>query len=228
MSYRRKIVKTTALVSFMGLASYPAMAALDELIVTAEKREASVQDIPIAIAAVSGDYLDDFAIDDIMDIYVQTPGMSFSRAGGEAQIYIRGIGTDAFGVTVDPSVALHMDGVYLGRPQMGLQQFLDIERVEILKGPQGTLYGRNATGGAVNIISRMPTDEFSGYVSAGYGNFDRREVKGAISGPIGENFKGRLAARYLKDDGFTDDLDPAGGDKIDDQGHVRCTGHSAI
>ena len=217
MTYRGRILGSTALISFISLASYPAMAALDELIVTAEKREASVQDVPIAITAVSGDYLDDFAIDDIMDIYVQTPGMSFSRAGGEAQIYIRGIGTDAFGVTVDPSVALHMDGVYLGRPQMGLQQFLDIERVEILKGPQGTLYGRNATGGAVNIISRMPTDEFSGYVSAGYGNFDRREVKGAISGPIGGNFKGRLAARYLKDDGFTYDIEPGGSEEIDDQ-----------
>ncbi len=192
-------------------------AVLEEIVVTAEKREASLQDVPISIAAISGDRLEALAIDDVMDLYVQTPGMSFSRAGGEAQIYIRGIGTDAFGVTIDPSVAMHLDGVYLGRPQMGLTQFLDVERIEILKGPQGTLYGRNATGGAINIISRMPTDEPEGYAGVGYGEFDRRELKGAVSGPLGGGWTGRLAGRYLKDDGFTDDLEPGGADEIDDQ-----------
>ncbi|WP_405237108.1 TonB-dependent receptor [Lentisalinibacter orientalis] len=191
--------------------------ALEEIVVTAEKREASLQEVPISIAAVSGDRLEELNIDDVMDLYVQTPGMSFSRAGGEAQIYIRGIGTDAFGVTIDPSVALHQDGVYLGRPQMGLTQFLDVDRIEILKGPQGTLYGRNATGGAINIISRMPTPETEGYVTAGYGEWDRRELQGALSGPLGENWQGRIAARYLKDDGFTDDLEPGGAEEIDDQ-----------
>ena len=190
---------------------------LEEVVVTAEKREASLQDVPIAIAAITGDALEQLAVDDVMDLYVQTPGMSFSRAGGEAQIYVRGIGTDAFGVTIDPSVAVHMDGVYLGRPQMGLAQFLDIERIEVLKGPQGTLYGRNATGGAINIISRMPTEEFEGYVGAGFGSFSRQEVKGAVSGPVSENWKARLAGRYLKDDGFTDDLQPGGSEEVDDQ-----------
>ncbi|HZX24970.1 MAG TPA: TonB-dependent receptor, partial [Woeseiaceae bacterium] len=191
--------------------------ALEEIVVTAEKREASLQEVPISIAAVSGDRLEELNIDDVMDLYVQTPGMSFSRAGGEAQIYIRGIGTDAFGVTIDPSVALHQDGVYLGRPQMGLTQFLDVDRIEILKGPQGTLYGRNATGGAINIVSRMPTPETEGYVTAGYGEWDRRELQGALSGPLGQNWQGRIAARYLKDDGFTDDLEPGGAEEIDDQ-----------
>ncbi len=189
---------------------------LEEIVVTAEKRNASVQDVPISIAAVTGQFLDDLAIDDLMGLYVQTPGLSFSRAGGEAQIYIRGIGTDAFGVTVDPSVAIHLDGVYLGRPNMGLAQFLDVERVEILKGPQGTLYGRNATGGAINIISRMPTDEFSGYISGGYGSFDRAELQAAVSGPLSENWRGRVAIRALGDEGFTNDIDSRGENEIDD------------
>ena len=213
----------TLTASFLALAatSGPANAqnsgVLEEIIVTAERREASLQEVPIAIAAVSGETIDKLAIDDVMSLYVQTPGMSFSRAGGEAQVYIRGIGTDAFGVTVDPSVAIHLDGVYLGRPQMGLAQFLDVERVEVLKGPQGTLYGRNATGGAINIISRMPQDEFEGYVTAGIGNFERRELKGAVSLPFNDNWGARIAARLLNDDGFTDDLDPGATNSIDDQ-----------
>ncbi|MDJ0657272.1 MAG: TonB-dependent receptor plug domain-containing protein, partial [Xanthomonadales bacterium] len=183
---------------------------LEEIVVTAEKREESLQTVPISIAAISGDTLSDLAIDDLMDLYVQTPGLSFSRAGGEAQVYIRGIGTDAFGVTIDPSVAIHLDGVYLGRPQMGLAQFLDVERVEILKGPQGTLYGRNATGGAINIISRMPTEETEGYLTAGFGSFDRVELTGALGGSLSDRWNGRVAFRALDDEGFTDDLDGAG------------------
>ncbi len=191
--------------------------ALEEIVVTAEKREASIQDVPIAIAAVTGETIENLAIDDIMDLYVQTPGMSFSRAGGEAQVYIRGIGTDAFGVTIDPSVAIHMDGVYLGRPQMGLAQFLDVERVEILKGPQGTLYGRNATGGAINVISRKPGDDTDGYLGLGIGSWERQEIKAAGNVQLGEGWAARFAGRYLADDGFTDDLDSNGENSIDDQ-----------
>ena len=200
-----------------GLALAQEEATLDEIVVTAEKREASLQDVPMAITAVTGETIENMAIDDMMDLYVQTPGMSFSRAGGEAQIYIRGIGTDAFGVTIDPSVAVHLDGVYLGRPQMGLAQFLDVERVEVLKGPQGTLYGRNATGGAINIISRGPTDDRDAYITLGAGNFDRQELKAAGNLTINDNWGARLAGRYLKDDGFTDDKDSAGANTIDDQ-----------
>lgn len=219
MHYRIK--RIAAVVGCALLAPALALAqndgALDEIVVTAEKREASLQDVPIAIVAVTGETIEKLAIDDIMDLYVQTPGMSFSRAGGEAQVYIRGIGTDAFGVTVDPSVAIHLDGVYLGRPQMGLAQFLDVERVEVLKGPQGTLYGRNATGGAINLISRSPGDELGGYVTAGFGEFDRREIKAAIDTPMEGGWGARFAGRYLQDDGFTDDLEPGGSTSIDDQ-----------
>jgi len=191
--------------------------ALDEIIVTAEKREASIQDVPISISAITGDKIEDLAIDDVMDLYVQTPGISFSRAGGEAQVYIRGIGTDAFGVTIDPSVAIHMDGVYLGRPQMGLAQFLDVERVEILKGPQGTLYGRNATGGAINIISRKPTGETDGYATVGIGSWNRQELKAAASVPLNDTWSARFAGRFLRDDGYTNDLEAGGAEEIDDQ-----------
>ena len=190
--------------------------ALEEIVVTAQKRAESLQDVPVAVTTYSGDAIRELAIADIEGLAVQTPSFAFSKAGGEAQIYIRGVGTNIFGVGADPSIAVNLDGVYLGRTNMGLTQFLDIDRVEILRGPQGTLYGRNATGGAINLVSRMPTPELEGYVSAGYGEWDRIELEGAVGGPINDTWGFRLAARYMKDDGYTDDLDPRGTNELDD------------
>ncbi len=189
---------------------------LEEIVVTAQKRSESLQDTPIAISAITGDSIEKLGRDDVAAIAISTPALAYSEAGGEAQIYLRGVGSNLFTVGADPSVATTLDGVYLGRSNMGLTQFLDVDRVEVLRGPQGTLYGRNATGGAINIISRMPTNELEGYGSLGFGSFNRRELKAAISGPISERWSGRLALRGLQDDGFTDDLDGRGGDKIDD------------
>ena len=137
--------------------------ALEEIVVTAQKRAEKLQDTPIAISAVTGDTIEKLNLDDIAAIAAGNPALVYSEAGGEAQIYVRGIGSNIFSIGVDQSVATHIDGIYIGRANMGLTQFLDIDRVEILRGPQGTLYGRNATGGAINIISRAPTDEFEGY-----------------------------------------------------------------
>ncbi len=197
-------------------AQAPVAASLEEIVVTASKRSESLQDVPIAVTAYSGEQLRSLAIVDIEGLAVQTPSFVFSKAGGEAQIYIRGVGTNIFGVGADPSVAVNLDGVYLGRTNMGLTQFLDIERVEVLRGPQGTLYGRNATGGAINLVSHMPGAELEGYVTAGVGEFDRVEVEAAAGGPLDDRWGFRVAARYMKDDGYTEDLDPAGGDKLDD------------
>ena len=191
-------------------------AQLEEVVVTAQKRAENLQDTPIAISAVTGDALERLNIDDIGAIAAANPSLVYSEAGGEAQLYIRGIGSNIFNIGADQSVATHIDGVYTGRANMGLTQFLDIDRVEILRGPQGTLYGRNATGGAINILSRAPTDAFEGYVSGLVGSFDRVDLRGAVSGPITENLSARLAVRRLKDDGYTEDLDPRGGDKVDD------------
>lgn len=189
---------------------------LEEIVVTAQKRAESLQDVPVAVTTYSGDAMRELAIADIEGLAVQTPSFAFSKAGGEAQIYIRGVGTNIFGVGADPSIAVNLDGVYLGRTNMGLTQFLDIDRVEILRGPQGTLYGRNATGGAINLVSRMPTPELEGYLSAGYGEWERVELEGAVGGPLSDAWGFRLAARYMKDDGYTEDLDPRGTNELDD------------
>ena len=188
---------------------------LEEIIVTAEKREASIQDTALAITAVTGDLLENGGLDEIEDLSLDVPSLVFSRAGGEAQLYIRGVGTNLFGIGQDSSVAVHQDGVYQGRAQMGLNQFLDVERVEVLRGPQGTLYGRNATAGVINIIHRAPGDEPEGYVNLKLGNFNRYDGEAAYGGPIGESAGFRLAVRYGSDGGFTEDLDPTGGDEVD-------------
>lgn len=210
------------LVVLGAMGSAPALAQqsggqLEEIVVTAQKRAESVQDVPISIVAVTGDELARTGQTDFLNFAGRTPTLQYSQAGGEAQIYIRGIGSNLLAVGSDPSVAIHLDGVYLGRPNMGLNQFLDVDRVEVLRGPQGTLYGRNATGGSINIISKQPTDEFEGYVGAGTGSFSRIELKGAVGGPVSDQWSFRLAGRYVKDDGYVDDLDPRGTNKLDDQ-----------
>jgi iron complex outermembrane receptor protein len=191
-------------------------AALEEIVVTAQKRAENLQDTPIAVAAVTGAAIEQLNLDGIARIAASTPSLVYSEAGGEAQLYIRGIGSNIFSIGVDQSVATHIDGIYVGRANMGLTQFLDVDRVEVLRGPQGTLYGRNATGGAINIISRAPTDEFEGYGSIVFGSFNRRDVKAALSGPLSDRWSARIALRGLKDDGYTKDLDPRGTNKIDD------------
>ncbi len=205
----------------LALAALPAVAqqepgALEEIVVTAQKRAENLQETPIAVTAITGDALRELNRDDVAAIAASTPSLTYAEAGGESQIYIRGVGSNLFSVGADPSIATNLDGVYLGRSNMGLAQFLDVERVEILRGPQGTLYGRNATGGAINIYSRMPTESFEGYGTLIVGNQGRREMNAAVSGPLSDQWAFRVALRGMKDDGFTKDLDPAGGDKIDD------------
>jgi iron complex outermembrane recepter protein len=222
---RRPTVLATAIATAIAtsLAAPSALAAestgslLDEIVVTAQKRAETAQEVPISIVALTGESLEKLNQSDVLAIAARTPTLQYSQAGGEAQLYIRGVGSNLLAVGADPSVAIHQDGVYLGRPSMGLNQFLDVARVEILRGPQGTLYGRNATGGTLNLISRMPTRESEGYAMAGFGANDRIELKGAFGGPLTDVLSFRLAARSVKDDGYTEDLDPRGTNNIDDQ-----------
>ena len=215
-SSARIALLTTALSTTALSAVAQDSAFIEEITVTAQKREESVQSVPISIVAISAAQLERSAVTDILGIASRTPTLQYSQAGGEAQIYIRGVGSNLLAVGADPSVAIHLDGVYLGRPNMGLNQFLDVERVEVLRGPQGTLYGRNATGGSINIVSKLPSQTSEGYVAAGYGSDNKIEAKGAYGGPITDQLSFRVAARHEEDDGYVEDLDPTGGDKLDD------------
>ena len=214
-SLERLIIATLAATACCT-ASYAATSGLEEVVVTAQKRVENLQDTPVAVAVVGGEQIEKLNLDDIGAIAASQPSLVYNEVGGEAQLYIRGIGSNLFSVGVDQSVATHIDGIYAARSNMGLIQFLDVDRVELLRGPQGTLYGRNATGGVINVLSRRPTATPEGYFSALRGSFNRSDLRGALSGPLSEEFSGRVAVRKLKDDGYTKDIDPRGTNKIDD------------
>lgn len=178
---------------------------LEEVIVTAQKREASLQDTPLSISALTGNMLDKIGIRTIEDFTFFVPGITVTN-DSMAIVNIRGIGTSAFGVATDPSSTVHIDGIYQPRPTTGYQDMFDVERLELLRGPQGVLFGRNSTGGTLNIISKAPTDEFEGAIGATFGNFSKRTFSGTISGPLADNVRGRVTLLKNDRDGIYEDI----------------------
>ena len=157
----------------------------ERTVVTATKEGATdTAQVPLAISALDGDDLTRAQAASVEDVAGLAPGLTFSQNTGFAQITIRGIGTTAIFAGTDPSSSMYVDGVYLGRPAMMLANFLDVERVEVLRGPQGTLYGRNAVGGAVNIITRTPTNVFDSQASVSGGNLNAWQATLRVSGPL--------------------------------------------
>jgi iron complex outermembrane receptor protein len=159
--------------------------ALEEIVVTAQKREQNLQDVPITLSAFGSDMLRQAGARDFSGLTSMTTGFSFT--GGNpafASPYIRGIGTNVTSVGSDPSIGVYVDGVYASRKGGSLFDLLDVERVEILKGPQGTLFGRNSIGGAISIITADPVNEFEGTVAVDVGNYNERGIKGIVNVPL--------------------------------------------
>lgn len=166
---------------------------VEEVVVTAQKREENLQEVPITINAFSGEKLDAFGVEATADLQKITPGLTFTYAYGYSVIFIRGVGTDAFLPNADPSVATYIDGINIG-PSQGKQDTLGpVKRVEVLKGPQGTLFGRNATAGAINIVTEDPPDEFMGSLKAELGNYNARKYQLYIGTPITDSIGATLA-----------------------------------
>lgn len=174
---------------------------VEDIIVTAERRESSLQDTPVSVTAMSGDTMEAIGIRNLEDFQFFVPGISVTN-DALAIVNIRGIGTSAFGVATDPSSTVHYDGVYIPRPTTSYQDLYDVDRVELLRGPQGVLFGRNSAGGTLLITSRAPSDEFEGTVSLTLGNYDRRTLSGTVSGPLGEGVRGRLTVLRNRRDGI--------------------------
>ncbi|MEM8694764.1 MAG: TonB-dependent receptor [Pseudomonadota bacterium] len=173
------------------------------IIVTASRREESLQDAPLAVTAYASGDLESRSITAIEQVGAITPGVQISTYQGDTSIFVRGIGTPTIIAGTDSSTATYVDGVYISRPAAIGPLFFDIERIEVLRGPQGTLYGRNATAGAVNIVTARPTDALDGYVQLTLGNYDRYRAIGAISGPITEGLRARAAFQFEDRDGYT-------------------------
>ncbi len=189
-----------------------AAATLDEVIVTAQRREQSLQDVPIAVTAFTAETLERTAATGISDIAAKAPGVTLTQFNiGEPQLYIRGVGTTSDSAASDPSIGVSIDEVSIGRAGASALAFLDIERVEVLRGPQGTLYGRNASGGALNIYTRRPAFEDSGSVTARVGSFDEYGIEGILNRQINEGGALRLAFRYNTNDGYAENVPTGAG-----------------
>ena len=175
---------------------------LEEVIVTAQKREESIQDVGIAITAFSGEQLDAFGFTNSTELTAFTPGvhMSGNSAGHTQQFTIRGATQNDFFDLAEAPNAVYIDEGYQAAGQAQLFASFDMDRVEILKGPQGTLFGRNATGGLVHYITRKPTEEFQAYGDMVYGRYDQVRFEGAVSGALSESIKARVAGFYRRHD----------------------------
>jgi iron complex outermembrane receptor protein len=212
-------------ISFAAMATFLAAPALAQdntansdgvadIIVTANKTgESSVQRTPIAISAFSGEALADAHIVSTKDLGQIVPSLSVSQFSTYAQIYIRGVGSNNSFSGSDPSVTVHSDGVYLARPFAQFMTFLDVERVEVLRGPQGTLYGRNSAGGTINIISRTPGNDLKARFAASGGNYGLVDLGGYVSGPIvADKVQASLAASYVHHDDYRHNIVASGND----------------
>ncbi len=161
----------------------------DVVVVTANKREESVQDIAVAVTAVTSEMRDELGINTITDLTNLTPGLQYTA--GNERITLRGIGRNTNNFGAEPGVANYTDGVYQSFASIAGRDNIFIDRIEVLRGPQGTLYGRNSVGGALNIISKRPTDEFEGEFMIGAGNFDSMKAGVSVSGPLTDWLRGR-------------------------------------
>ncbi|HYG26519.1 MAG TPA: TonB-dependent receptor [Caulobacteraceae bacterium] len=179
-------------------------AEVEELIVTAQKKEEAIQDVPIAISAFSMETLDEQKIEGGFDLLKAIPNVTFSKTNFSGYNFqIRGIGTQAISATTDPAVAVSFNNTTLIVNRLFEQEYLDIERVEVLRGPQGTLYGRNATSGVINVISAKPViGDFFGEAKVEVGNFNARRFRSHINIPLGEQFAVRGAFASTKRDGY--------------------------
>lgn len=189
--------------------------ALEEVLVTATKRTESLQDVAIAVSAFTGNELGNLGIGSQREIALMTPNVTINVNANFVAPYIRGVGTQYANPGLEPSVATYFNDVYISRPFAGFMQFSDVARVEVLKGPQGTLYGRNTTGGAIRIITNDPTDEFEGRVRLGGGNYRAMLVDGFVSGPITDTLSGRISAQHEERDGWVDNI--AGGEDMENR-----------
>lgn len=180
--------------------------AFDEIIVTAQRRETSIQDTPLAINALGGDEMASRQITDLESLSAALPNVNFGRNVGFARIAIRGVGLDTTTTGQEGRVAYHLDGVYISRPSATGGTFFDIDRVEVVRGPQGTLYGRNATAGAINVITNNPSENLEGYIRTTVGNYNLIMSEGAIGGPIAGPVSARVAGQIVKRDGFSKNL----------------------
>jgi len=222
----RRFARIVALggVSALALAAAPALAqdsetpadegfADDAIIVTATKREATLQEVPVAVSVTMGETIERAQIRDLKDLSSVVPSLRVNtlQSSANTNFIIRGFGNGANNAGIEPSVGLFVDGVYRSRSAAMIADLPDVQRVEVLRGPQSTLFGKNASAGIISIRTRKPQFDFGGSLEASYGNFNALVVKGVVTGPLSDTIAFSLGGAINKRDGYTRDLGPAGG-----------------
>lgn len=180
---------------------------IEEIMVTAERRAASIQEVPIAVSAFNAAALEKFQVDETIELINVIPnlfGGNNTGLGTANMYYLRAQGNDESIATFDPPVGTYVDDVYVTRQNANNFMFFDVDRIEVLRGPQGTLFGRNTTGGAINVILKKPAEEMGGYFELGYGRWDAVIARGSIDLPFHESFRTKFSAFTLQDNGWLD------------------------
>jgi iron complex outermembrane receptor protein len=196
---KQKLLSSAISVVILASASVSAMAQLEEVVVTAQKREQSANDIGMAISALSGDAMKELGVLDTTDLATAIPGLTFADSGLSTPVYtLRGVGFNEDAVQASATVGVYNDQIAVPFPIMTKGLLMDLGRVEVLKGPQGTLFGRNSTGGAINYIANKPGEEFEASGTVGYGRFETTEIGGFVSGPLTESVGARLAVKTVQ------------------------------
>src|SRR5262245_42364150 len=182
--------------------------AVEEILVTARKKEEKLQDTPVSVTAMTSEKLDAAQVTDLSQVQDNAPNITFDTSApltgssSAASIYMRGIGSSEFALSSDPGVGIYVDGVYLARSIGAAIDAVDTERIEVLRGPQGTLFGRNTIGGAVNVISRAPTADFGGEARVTVGTDNLIRTQGTLNMPINESLLSRFSFMNSKRDGY--------------------------
>ncbi|MGH6887312.1 MAG: TonB-dependent receptor, partial [Geminicoccales bacterium] len=189
-------------------------ARFDEVVVTAQRREQNIQDVGIAVTPLGDKALQDLSITTATDIVKAVPGLKMNAYSSAQVVFnIRGVSQNDYGDQQEPPVAVYQDDSYSSSINLASFPVFDLERVETLRGPQGTLFGRNATGGAIQFISRRPTEVFEGYANLTAGNYNAFILDGALSGALGDAVQGRFAFIVNQDDGWMESIVPGVSDR---------------
>jgi iron complex outermembrane receptor protein len=181
-------------------------AGVGEIVVTAQRRAERLTDVPIAITAITGEALEEAGVQNTMDLTAVVPGLNFTSTGAFGQPTVRGVGTTVAQNGNEANVAMYIDGVYQPNQVANVQNIVGIQQIEVLKGPQGTLFGRNATGGAIRVTTRAPSFTPTGEFEASYGNFEATRAQAYVSGPLAHNFAANLAVLYTDGGAYTDNV----------------------
>jgi iron complex outermembrane receptor protein len=174
----------------------------DDIVVTANKREQGLQDVALSITAISGEDLANRGVLNISNLGTFVPGMTFGQSGADARPAIRGARTEEVDAANDPVIGFFVDGVYKPRTSQALAAFIDLERVEVLRGPQGTLFGRNTFGGSINLISKLPEKDFGASGNIRYASFNDIRLEGMVNAPISDSIAVRVVGMWQQSDGF--------------------------